>query len=467
VVLDALRRDAIEPHGAPPGSTPALAELARRGTAAPHAYATSSWTLPSHASLFAGRLPRQLGLGQAPDGSPQGARSVIEALSDRLLPVVMRDAGYDTRAFSANLWASPHAGFDAGFEQFLYAMPDRGGRIESMLSRGPRASVAWALEGFRARSDNGAAEIGDALRGAIDGWSGRPTFWFANVCECHSPCLPPRPWNDLTAADRTRAAIEARRYLSFEALCLRAAGHSTVPAEALERMRYLYGRATAYMDRWLADVLEALDRRGILEDTLVIVTADHGENLGEHGLIGHGFAVNEALINVPLVIAGPGAPGSNGAFSLASLPRVVAEAAGIEGHPWPAEQLPPGLAVSQYDAIGPPDHPRVIEFARRWGLDDEAVGRMTASFTAVTDGRRKLVRRNDDELLLYDLERDPEERSPLDLELVRDDFADLLAALEHPAVASVSPPGSPAPTIEPSPDELEALQQQMRLLGYM
>ncbi len=465
MVLDALRRDAIEPHGAPPGSTPAIAELARRGTALPHAYATSSWTLPSHASLFAGRLPRQLGLGQAPDGSPQGARSVIEGLGDRLLPTVLRAAGYETRGFSANLWASPHVGLDTGFDEFVYAMPDRGGRIEAMLSGGPRAGAAWALEGLRARSDNGAAQLGDALRGAIDEWSGRPTLWFANVCECHSPCLPPRPWNDLPAIDRVRAAIEARRYLSFQALCLSAAGRATVPAEALGRMRHLYGRAAAYLDRWLADVLEALDRRGILEQTLVIVTADHGENFGEHGLVGHGFAVNETLINVPLVIAGPGAPSSDGAVSLASLPRIVAEAAGIDEHPWPSEELPAGVAISQYDSIGSPDHPRVIEFARRWDLDDEAVGRLTASYTAVTDGRRKLVRRNEDELRLYDLERDPDERAPLDPQGVGGGFDDLVAALEHPAlgIASAAPPAAAA---APSAEELEALQQQMRLLGY-
>jgi arylsulfatase A-like enzyme len=464
-VLDALRRDAIEPHGAPPGATPALAELARRGTALPYAYATSSWTLPSHASMFAGRLPRQLALGQAPDGSPQGARPVVEALAERLLPAVLQAAGYETRAFSANLWVSPHVGFDTGFDRFLYAVPQRGGRIESMLSDGLRASVAWGVEGLRARADNGAAEMGAALRAAIDEWSGRPTFWFANLCECHSPCLPPRPWNDLPATRRMRAAADARRYLSFEALCLYAAGYSRVPTDVLERMRHLYGRAAAYMDRWIADVLGALDRRGILDDTLVIVTADHGENFGEQGLVGHGFAVNEALIHVPLVAAGPGAPVRDGAFSLASLPRTVAEAAGIERHPWPADELCAGLAVSQFDSIGPPDHPRVIEFAQRWGLDGEAVGRMTASYTAVTDGRRKLVRRDLEEPLLYDLEHDPEECSPLDSRQADGRFAELRAALEHPSIESATVGATGCSP--PSPEELETLQQQMRLLGYM
>jgi arylsulfatase A-like enzyme len=467
VVLDALRRDAIEPHGAPPGSTPAIAQLARRGSAHPHAYATSSWTLPSHASMFTGLLPRRLGLGQPPDGSPEGARLVLEQAAERLLPRALQAAGYDTLGFSANLWASGHAGLDIGFGQFLYAVPDRGGRIEAMLGDGRRAQLAWALEALRSSSDNGAAELGRALRTAIERWAGRPTFWFVNVCECHSPCMPPRPWNDLSPASRVRAALAARRDYSFEALCLYAAGHREIPDDAMAQARHLYGRAAAYMDSWLADALEALDRRGILDETLVIVTADHGENFGEHGLLAHGFAVNETLVNVPLVIAGPGAPGPAGTFSLAELPRLLAGAAALDDHPWQEDELPSGLAVSQYDALGPPDHPRVRSFAERWGLDDAAVGRLTADFTSVTDGKRKLVVRNHDEPLLYDLERDPAEGEPLDPHLAGDSFADLRAALEHPALAVQEPSVPARPGAERSARELEALERQMKLLGYM
>jgi arylsulfatase A-like enzyme len=466
VVLDALRRDAIEPYGAPPGSTPALAELARRGSAVAHAYATSSWTLPSHASMFTGLLPRQIGLGQPPDGTPQSARPVFQAASERLLPSVLSAAGYDTRGFSANLWASGHVGLDTGFSEFAYAVPDRGGRIEAMVGDGRRAQLAWALEGLRSRSDNGAAELGRGLRASIADWSGRPTFWFVNVCECHSPYMPPRPWNDLPPTERVRAALEARRHLTFEALCLYTAGHWQIPSEALERMRHLYSRAAAYVDHWIADALEALDQRGILDQTLVIVTADHGENFGEHGLIGHGFGVNEALVNVPLVAAGPGAPDPAGTLSLAELPWVIASAAGIEDHPWAAAELPDGVAVSQFDRMGPSDHPRVRDFAKRWGLDDEAVGRLTASFTSVTDGRRKLVMRNEDELLLYDLERDPAELAPLDPVHADDSFADLRAVLEHPSVIA-TPAAVGNGAAEASDEELEALERQMKLLGYL
>src|SRR5690348_14551130 len=93
VVLDAVRRDAVEPYGkaptairygAPAVATPAIGELARSGFAAPSAYATASWTLPSHASMFSGLLARRLGLGQAPAGSPQSARPRLEQVAGRL-----------------------------------------------------------------------------------------------------------------------------------------------------------------------------------------------------------------------------------------------------------------------------------------------------------------------------------------------------------------------------------------------
>jgi arylsulfatase A-like enzyme len=464
VVFDALRRDAVEPYGAPPGATPAIAALAARGAALPNSYATASWTLPSHASMFTGLLPRQLGLAQPPAGTPQSARPQLERVADRLLANVLAKSGYKTRGWSANLWASHHAGFDIGFDEFSYLY---GQRIDRLADEGPRARIAWALEGLRASGDDGAARIGSELRDAIERWSGEPAFWFVNLCECHSPYLPPKPWDDLSAPDRIRAALEAQRHLSFQSICLFAAGRWEIPAEAFARMRHLYVRAASYLDEWLAGVLDALDRRGILDETLVIVTSDHGENFGEAGLIAHGFSLDQRLIHVPLVMAGPGAISESGPFSLAQLPRVIADAAGLAGHPWSEVALPEEVAVAQYDPMAPPSDARVREFAERWRLDDEAVRRLTAGFTSATDGQLKLVVRDGDELL-YDLRSDPGERSPLDEARANGRFDRLRAALEHQSVTaspSVTSDAPAAPT--PSPDELAALERQMRLLGYM
>src|SRR5437016_1832691 len=178
VILDAARRDALEPYGAPRGSTPAIAQLAEAGAALPDVYATGCWTVPSHASIFTGLLPRAAGLGQA-------------------------------------------------------------------------------------KTPN----------------------------ECHSPYLPPRPYGDLSLLERLRAADDARRYYKLESIWRSCVGGFDMPDDALDRMRRLYRASIRYMDDWLARLLERLGAAGALDDTLVVVTSDHGENLGEGGLVAHGLSL--------------------------------------------------------------------------------------------------------------------------------------------------------------------------------
>src|SRR5437588_7630579 len=149
LVLDALRADAVEPFGAPPGSSPALAELARRGRAIEGVRATASWTLPSHIAMFTGQLARGLGLGQAPSRTPQGAAPVVRAQEDRLLAAVLSRAGYDTRGVTTNVWAGKASGFDAGFERFVELDSSR----QNSLGGGLRQRVKWDWEGVRSRAD--------------------------------------------------------------------------------------------------------------------------------------------------------------------------------------------------------------------------------------------------------------------------------------------------------------------------
>ncbi len=468
IVLDAARRDALEPYGADPGATPAIAELARRGSALPRAYSTASWTLPSHASMFTGLLPRAAGLVQAPGGGTDGARKVMKRLGRRSITAHLRDAGYATVGASTNLWASQHAGFDVGFDDFQYVATARQGRLNGLIGEGPRASVAWATEALRASADDGAASAGHALRRSIAAWSGQPTFWFVNLTECHSPYLPPRPWNDLGALERIRAGLDAKRHLNFISICRYSAGSHRIPEDALARMRHLYRRAVAYMDDWIAGVLSALDERGILGETLVIVTADHGENLGENGLIAHGFSVDERLIHVPLIMAGPGALRTEQVFSLAELPRFLARVAQLTEPPWDERGLPERVAVAQYDPMAPRGDSRMLKLGEMLELSDSGLDRLSTSFTAVTDGRFKLVVRDGAELR-YDLLRDPDEAAVLGPDFHDPDgaFAKLRTALEHPAVranAVVDDGGAAAPL---SPEERASIEQQMKLLGYM
>jgi arylsulfatase A-like enzyme len=452
IVFDTARADAFEPYGAAAGSSPAVAALARAGRALPDVRSTACWTIPSHASMFTGLLPRAAGLARAPGGTPGGCRAAMEAHAPRLLPEVLRRAGYRTRGISTNLWITDDSGFATGFDEFRVVDATR---QPDMVGRGMRSRAAWAVDALRARSDDGAAEAGAVLRGWLaEGRGDRPSFWFVNLIEAHSPYLPPRPWNDLGARDRLRAAAEARRHLTLGEIWRGCVGDLDVPEPALARMRHLYARSVRQLDDWLADVMEEVD----LDDTLVLVCSDHGENFGEGGLIGHAFSLDDRLTRVPFVAAGPGAP--EAMDSLLELPRTIASAAGIDGHPW-ADPLP-GAAVAQFNAPVDGGDARVDTVARgEWGLSEEAVSRLTSSFESATDGRQKLLSR-DGRLSLIDLEADPLELAPRPV-APADAPAALVAALDHAAASGAAP----EPRTEASAEELERIQNQMRTLGYL
>ena len=473
VVMDTARADALEPYGAPPGSTPVLAQLASAGTAVPSAYAAASWTLPSHAAMFTGLLPRATGIGLT-EASPADAHDRMHSLSDRVMPEVMRREGYRTGGVTTNLWVSERTGFSVGFDDFVEINTGRQGKIRNPSLR---ARAQWAKEIVRSEVDDGAARAEAVLRDWIDDLdTGQPFFWFVNLIECHSPYLPPRPYNDLSVTGRLQAGFEARRHLTLEAIWKACISDFDVPDAALARMRHLYERSIRYMDDWLGRVLEALERRGVLDDTIVVVTSDHGENFGEAGLLAHCFSLDDRLIHVPLVVRGPHESiDLDRLTSLVELPGLIARLAGVEGHPWNGD-LPEGIALSQLDPPVIASDPRATDVARDWELDDDAFERLTTPFVSATDGARKLIRRKGRDLLL-DLGSDPLELNPRDL--LRDPPPDddveaidrLRRALDHPAMAATglepatvgATPERPAATQE----ETEDLEERMRLLGYL
>jgi len=473
VVLDTARADALEPYGASAGSAPAIGQLAARGAAAPSMYAAASWTLPSHASMFTGLLPRATGIGLT-EASPADANARMHDLSDRVLPEVLRRAGYRTGGVTTNLWVSERTGFAVGFEDFVEINTGRQGKIRNPS---PRARLQWAREIARAEVDDGAGEAERVLRSWIEDLDpGKPFFWFVNLIECHSPYLPPRPYNDLSLTGRLRAGAEARRHLTLEAIWKACVGEFDVPDAALERMQHLYRRSIRYMDDWLGRILEALDQRGALDDTIVIVTSDHGENFGEGGLLAHCFSLDDRLIHVPFVFAGPHEEADlGGVTSLAELPQLIARLAGIERHPW-SGGLPDDIALAQLDPPVLASDPRATDIARDWQLDDAGFDRLTTPFVCATDGRLKLIRR-DGQDLLFDLAADPLELEARDVlrappaDAEADAVERLRAALDHPAMATAglepAPAGARPEHALATEEETEDLEERMRLLGYL
>jgi arylsulfatase A-like enzyme len=413
VVLDTARADSVGS-----GHDTAFAQLTRRGREYSRAVAPAPWTLPSHASLFSGLRPGLHGVTGASVLTTTGVHSPrqrIEELADHWLPMDLKRRGYATFAASANPWVGEAVGltqgFDTVFEAWRHAPLPKLSDPLSGTSRSGLAAKIHAAEVYARRTmgigDAGAATSLDAFdrfRTGLDG--GAPYFAFFNVMEPHAPYAPPRG-HDALELRRRPAAIKAVRRWNADRMLAYCMGRQEILPDELDLLRELYRGEISYTDAWLARLFEGLDRRGHLEDTLVIVTADHGENLGEHHLLSHVMSMHQTLLHVPLAISGPGVPaGSVSApVGLTSIRDTVLAAADGE---W-LDPAGTGPVIAEYEsASAQVSGARPID-QRVGDITPQLRERLRARWTAVYDGAWKLVSSTNGEEHLHDLEADPEE----------------------------------------------------------
>ena len=427
---------------------PTLAELAASGTRATQAVSAAPWTLPSHASLLTGAPP-----------SAHGAHADHERLDDRLpiLPEPFRAAGYETVCVSNNTWLSAESGFDRGFEQFqqmwqlvqsdnaLSELVDETERSRARLvarklfDGNPLVNAANTLYRrlVRDRSDDGAerstAWIADWL---ADRSREDPFFLLVNYLEPHLEYRPPRETterhlpDDATYEEAMAVPQEPWAYL---------AGDLDLSERDLALLRALYRGEITYFDEQLAALRTALRAAGEWENTVLVVTADHGENVGDHGLMDHQYCLYDTLVHVPLVVHGGAFTGRSDLddlVSLMDLPPTLLDAAGIDApavrdgfhgtsfHP-DAEASPREFVVSEYVA----PQPSMAALERNLGRVPERLRTYDRSLRAVRTDDHKLIRGSDGSERLYDLDADPEETT--DVSAARPDrVAELADALD-------------------------------------
>lgn len=317
VILDTVRAHNMSLYGYARRTTPWLEELARRSTVFERAYAPSSWTLPSHGSFFTGRPPhRQSGNSFTP-------------LDDALptLSEVLRDRGYYTLGVVANSDnAFPHTGLDRGFVRY-----DASTAAVWEMAQASRLGALWrwGIErfGIHLPTRKDAETVNERFLAAIDRRGGRPFFAFLNYYDAHYPFDDP------------------------PALATSIEGWSDNPVEVVGKMEpYVtrsvdeYDREIAYLDERLEALFATLADRGLLDDTIVIVASDHGEEFTEHGLLGHGFNVYDTTLHVPLIVSRPGRVPQGLRIArpvgLENLPATIMELAGLrEGSPFEGENL--------------------------------------------------------------------------------------------------------------------------------
>ncbi len=352
IVLDTVRADRLSLYGYRRPTSPRLERLASRGIRFDEARATAPWTLPSHASLFTGRWPHELGVSWN-TGLGTKFPTLAEYLGSR---------GYATAGFVANVqYCSYEFGLDRGFTHYedyvlesmtplrmcylgnlaLKAVFHLGQTLIANLGAMPllprKDSTAWRILNGDPKIDAGSInrEFLDWLSRRRE--PARPFFAFLNYFDAHSGyLLPPGTPYRFGRPPKTEAEVQVLvNWFYLDKLRL--------PPQYLNLARDCYDSCLGYLDEKLGELFDELKRRGILDRTLVIVTADHGEGLGEHDLFYHGESLYRTEIRVPLVIVSPGQVRPaivSETVSLRDLPATIAALAGQGTYaPFPGRSL--------------------------------------------------------------------------------------------------------------------------------
>ncbi len=424
VVIDTVRADHVSSYGYTRPTTPNLDALADTADRYVVARSTAPWTLPSHASLFTGLYPFR----HRADAAMQDGQ-FIDALplsQDELtLAEALQAEGFRTGAVVANVaYVSQRLGLDQGFSSFVRGR-DRGTRISAV-----------ALE-WLGRS------------------SARPFFLFVNYMDAH------RPYEDAPIEGERAAAmpkpIGARSADVIDRLYQQVYGSDAPPDPVLlQKMVDSYDLGIANADLGLGALIDGLKRAGVYDDTLLIVTADHGEYLGEKDLVEHSKDVYEPALRVPLVVKRPHQQSGcviEEPISLADVPRLVLGA------------LPRAIA-DKYEGKFPGTagthgmfaeirYSRLKDYNAPWGA------RFHRERSAMYLENWKLIRSSDGKHELYDLSADPGELRDLSEE--KPEETQGLLQLEQRLQDKAGGPTWQSKARDPTPDEIKALIS----LGYV
>lgn len=404
IILDATRADRLSLYGHSRPTSPRLDELAAEGVTYDNCFATASWTLPSLSSIFTGKYVRDHGVS---------SQNLSLAPRHKTMAEMLQKKGYRTAGFSCNAWVGEFSALNRGFETF------------EDVWKGLNSSS----------SDAGAEETNELVLDWIDfETAGKPFFVFINYFEPHFPYRPPVPFDQkfLPPGASQREVAEIRSWESPRELgvILNAPGYQLSESQ-IRLIEAQYDGEIAYLDSKVGELVDGLRERKILDNTLVLILADHGEHLGDHGMLDHKMSLYDPLIRVPLIARLPGRfPAGERVRSMVQtidiLPTVL-DACGIDAPVGTAASLPTA------DDPRPSDRTVFAEFAQPSlfievieqklpGVDHSAFDR---SLTVARTSRHKFIWASDGRHELYDIVEDPNEQVNL-IQKRRDVARDLL-----------------------------------------
>jgi arylsulfatase A-like enzyme len=473
IVCDTLRPDYL---GVYDGNikTTTFGEFADAGALFERAYAAGPGSSISHAALFSGQYPSTSGVG--------GQVAIPEEVP--MLAAHLRDAGYRTFGLPGPSRTGSHLGYDRGFDEYIEkwsdipsspSLEDLRQAVEDPSFLKPMPAEVVRL--LRYGDDNYTSYLLDLFERKIRNLP-EPYYAFLNLTTVHTPYDPPRPYKKQATPKLNRPRTGLGDMLGGKERLNRddarldrlreAQGHIGVPQfyedqsylrdVEIEILRAWYGASIRYLDDQLSATLRRLRADDLLENTVVVLTADHGEQFGQHGLLKHMYFHFQACLHVPLVIVGPGIESGQRREDFVSLIDVFPTVCELVDVELPSE-------IDGRSMFGPPEDRRSAVFAEngtrplsdsfRENLSDESFERFSRGLKSVrTDDYLFTLDSAGDERL-YEL---PEEQPvPLSTGPVDD-----LRTLVHDELGKSFPPGTES-DVETS-DEVES---NLRRLGYI
>ncbi len=312
ISIDSLRADRVGCYGNTHDTTPTLDRLARQGVRFADATSTTSWTLPSHASMLTGRYLMSHGIYADADRLPPSVPTLAEG---------MKAAGLTTGGIVSMLFLGSQYGFARGFDSYDDRTIPAKNEYDAVHDEPAPKVVALANKWLQQHGDH-------------------RFFLFLHFWDVHYDYVPPPPYDTMFDPDYS-GSITGVNFLQNDKV------RRGMPKRDLEHLLALYDGEIRWVDDHIAQIVAQVDALGLSDRTAIIVTADHGDEFFEHGNKGHRRTLYREVVHVPLIMKIPGvAPGSviDKPVSLADLMPTILEMAGAE--------TPPGVdGVSLVPAI--------------------------------------------------------------------------------------------------------------------
>lgn len=304
ITLDSVRADHTSLDGYGRSTTPSLSELRTQGLGFRNCIAHGRSTLPSSGAILTGLAPSRTTLGITGDVLPNGIRTIPQRFANE---------GYLTAALSGNSFVGSETGLHRGFEHYQWLTSSRlhqvGPRILLRYLRNLwRHSAGFTLDSAKHSTPFLMNQVAKQWLRNFDE-DERPFFFYLHYNEPHRPYYPPKDYLNLFTEDIEMSASEAaesalRIHRNLNDIIANGTNLTTAEYDALEAM---YDAEIAYTDEMIGRLITWIREQG-LGDTVVVVTADHGELFGEYGLLSHKYVLHDAVTRVPLVIAKIGEP---------------------------------------------------------------------------------------------------------------------------------------------------------------